>query len=61
MNSYYIKSYHFKVLVIGKTGVDKSTLINGIFEFNEKDEAKTGNGKPITQEYGEYMSDKRKV
>ena len=60
MNSYYIKSYHFKVLVIGKTGVDKSTLINGIFEFNEKDEAKTGNGKPITQEYGEYMSDKRK-
>ena len=61
MNSYYIKSYHFNVLVIGKTGVDKSTLINGIFEFNEKDEAKTGNGKPITQEYGEYISDKRKV
>ena len=60
MNSYYIKSYHFNVLVIGKTGVDKSTLINGIFEFNEKDEAKTGNGKPITQEYGEYISDKKK-
>ena len=45
---------------MGKTGVGKSTLINGIFEYKENEGAKTGNGKPITQGYAEYMSDNRK-
>ena len=45
---------------MGKTGVGKSTLINGIFDFKENEGAKTGIGRPITQEFGEFMSNKRK-
>lgn len=58
--NYYKKSNYFNIMVLGKTGIGKSTLINGIFEFKENEGAKTGNGKPITQEYAEYISDKRK-
>ena len=53
-------SKHFNILILGKTGVGKSTLINGIFEYSKNEEAKTGDGRPITQEFGEYTSDKRK-
>lgn len=60
LTNYYKKSNHFNLIVMGKTGVGKSTLINGIFEYKENEGAKTGNGKPITQGYAEYMSDKRK-
>ena len=60
LNNYYKKSNHFNIITIGKTGIGKSTLINGIFEYKENEGAKTGNGKPITQEYAEYMSPKRK-
>ncbi|MDK6814896.1 50S ribosome-binding GTPase, partial [Corynebacterium sp. UMB6689] len=35
-----------EILVVGKTGVGKSTLINNIFR---EELAKTGVGKPITQ------------
>ena len=38
----------------------KSTLINGIFDFSENEGAKTGDGKPITQQFDEFTSDKRK-
>ena len=60
LNSSYKNSSHFNVLLLGKTGVGKSTLINGIFDFKQGEGAKTGNGKPITQEFDEFISDKRK-
>ena len=42
---FYKNSTHFNILLLGKTGVGKSTLINGTFNFEEKEEAKTGEGK----------------
>ncbi len=51
---------HFNILLLGKTGVGKSTLINGIFNFSENEGAKTGEGKPITEGFEEFKSDKRK-
>ena len=60
LNKSYQNSSHFNVLLLGKTGVGKSTLINGIFDFQENEGAKTGNGKPITQEFDEFISNKRK-
>ena len=56
----YEKCDHFNIILIGKTGIGKSTLINGVFEFPKDGGAKTGDGKPITQEYEEFISDKRK-
>ena len=56
----YDNSYNFNIILIGKTGVGKSTLINGVFGFPNNEGAKTGDGKPITQEYEEFMSDTRK-
>lgn len=43
------------ILVIGATGVGKSSLINTIFG---EDLARTGTGKPVTQELNVYQSDK---
>ncbi|MBO4372589.1 MAG: 50S ribosome-binding GTPase, partial [Bacteroidales bacterium] len=42
---------HSTIIVTGKTGVGKSTLINAVFS---KDVAETGVGKPITNEIKEY-------
>ena len=57
----YNNTNHFNILLLGKTGVGgKSTLINGIFDFSENEGAKTGDGKPITQQFDEFTSDKRK-
>ncbi|MBF7045888.1 50S ribosome-binding GTPase [Campylobacter volucris] len=42
------------LFIIGKSGVGKSTLINTVFE---KDVAKTGSGKPVTQEIESYTKD----
>lgn len=44
------------ILIVGKTGYGKSTLINTI--FNEK-LAQSGTGKPITQEIKRYTSAKQ--
>ena len=57
---FYKNSTHFNILLLGKTGVGKSTLINGTFNFEEKEEAKTGEGKPITQKFDEFTSENRK-
>ena len=60
MNQSYTNYNHFNILLEGKSGVGKSTLINGVFDFSENEGAKTGVGKLITLEYNEFISDKRK-
>jgi len=45
---------NINILVAGKTGVGKSTLINAIFHDNL---AETGIGKPITQNIHEYTKE----
>jgi predicted GTPase/uncharacterized protein (DUF697 family) len=44
----------FNILIIGKTGVGKSILINSVFD---KDIAKIGTGLPITKEIQQYTKD----
>ena len=54
---------YFNILVIGSTGVGKSTLINEVLKLDENSEnsAKTGMGEPITLgEPHPYISDKVK-
>jgi ribosome biogenesis GTPase A len=38
---------HVNILIAGRTGVGKSSLINAVFQGNM---AKTGQGRPVTQE-----------
>ena len=45
---------HVNVLVVGKTGTGKSTLVNTV--FNDKI-AETGQGRPITQHMRRYTKD----
>lgn len=42
---------HATVLIAGRTGVGKSTLINAVFQGNL---AATGHGRPVTREIREY-------
>ena len=42
---------HCTIVVVGKTGVGKSTLINGVFG---EQLAETGVGRPVTQHFSEY-------
>lgn len=46
----YTKMGHVNIIVAGKTGVGKSTLVNAV--FGQKI-AKTGTGRPVTQELKE--------
>lgn len=45
---------HANIIVAGKTGVGKSTLVNAVFNGNL---AETGVGKPITQNMKEYSKE----
>jgi len=47
LNIKYEEKGHFNILITGKTGVGKSTLINAIFRDNLAD---TGIGAPVTDE-----------
>ena len=58
-----LNTSYFNILVIGSTGVGKSTLINEVLKLDENSEnsAKTGMGEPITLgEPHPYISDKVK-
>ena len=52
---------HINFIVIGKTGVGKSTFINESLLLPEKKGAKTGIGKSITDKSSVYESDKLKM
>ena len=45
---------HVNILIAGKTGVGKSTLINAVFQ---DDFAETGEGRPVTQHSKEYTKE----
>ncbi len=54
---------HFNILVLGPTGVGKSTLINSILQFddNKNEGAKTGIGVPITLGEPKSYENKEKI
>ena len=45
---------HVNILIAGRTGVGKSTLINAVFQGNF---ATTGQGRPVTKETREYKKE----
>lgn len=53
---YKTQMNHFNILVLGQTGVGKSTLINSVLKLPAEVEAQTGTGKPITQGIKDYES-----
>jgi predicted GTPase len=57
--SYFSTGNHsLNILIAGLSGVGKSTLINGIFGENV---ARTGVGRPVTQEIEYYPGSERKI
>ena len=51
---------HLNILVLGPTGVGKSTLINSILQLSWFFSAKTGSSKATTKKFDEYTSFRRK-
>ena len=43
------KMKHFNTVVVGKTGVGKSTLLNAVLGLQGNEQAETGVGRPVTQ------------
>jgi GTPase SAR1 family protein len=49
---------HLNIVLIGRTGVGKTTLINTFLKYDEKDCLKVGFGKPCTMGEPEYKTSK---
>ena len=59
INSMISNGEHFNIIVLGKTGVGKSTLINAELNLKGDKRAKTNLGKCTTQGFEDYVSNKR--
>ena len=57
VKSYATMMEHINVVLLGKTGVGKSTLMNAVLRLTGRKAAKAGVGAPITQGTKEYTSD----
>jgi hypothetical protein len=59
INSMISNGEHFNIIVLGKTGVGKSTLINAELNLKGDKKAKTNLGKCTTQGFEDYVSNER--
>ena len=59
VKSMLIQSKHFNILVLGREGVGKSTLINSILKLDEYDKEKENFGLKTLKEFNEYTSNER--
>ena len=60
-NNKFNEIKHLNIIVIGPSGVGKSTLINAILELSGEEAAKTQSGKPCTKENKIYYSEDIKL
>lgn len=52
------KTKHFNIVLLGREGIGKSTLLNTVLKLNKENEAKTGVGDSVTLEIKKYSNPK---